>query len=61
MRKNYIFTGLVATLALTSVGVASAEPKLRIQVDQRGDFLLIGNTMGHECLSGTPTPVKGSD
>ena len=60
MRKNYIFTGLVATLALTSVGVASAEPKLRIQVDQRGDFLLIGNTMGHECLSGTPTPVKGA-
>jgi len=33
---------------------------LRIQVDQRGDFVVIGNTLGFDCSLGTPPPVVGS-
>ncbi|WP_437689771.1 DUF3344 domain-containing protein [Sorangium sp. So ce176] len=39
---------------------AHAEPALRVQVDQRGDFLLIGNTLGHECgRDDIESPVLG--
>ncbi len=38
---------------------ARAAPSLRTQVNQRGDFALIGNTFGHECAAGTPAPVAG--
>jgi clumping factor A len=40
--------------------VAGAAPKLRAQVDQRGDFALIGNTLGHDCRAGIPAPIVGS-
>ncbi|HVJ20769.1 MAG TPA: DUF3344 domain-containing protein, partial [Polyangiaceae bacterium] len=39
---------------------ASAAPVLRYQVDQHGDFLLVGNTLGHDCDSGNATPVVGT-
>lgn len=39
---------------------AGAAPKLRAQVDQRGDFALIGNTLGHDCRAGIPAPIVGS-
>ncbi|KYF54673.1 hypothetical protein BE08_20070, partial [Sorangium cellulosum] len=38
-------------------GAAHAAPALRVQVDQRGDFLLIGNTLGYECGSDLPLPA----
>ncbi|WP_158617679.1 Ig-like domain-containing protein [Corallococcus sp. CA049B] len=40
--------------------VASAAPALRYQVDQRGDFVLFGNTLSQECRSGTPAPLVGT-
>ncbi len=44
-----------------SVGAsAGAAPSLRKQVDQHGDFALIGNTLGYECDTGTPAPVVGA-
>ncbi|MFB1478904.1 Ig-like domain-containing protein [Corallococcus sp. RDP092CA] len=39
---------------------ASAAPALRYQVDQRGDFVLFGNTLSQECRGGTPTPLEGT-
>jgi uncharacterized repeat protein (TIGR01451 family)/MYXO-CTERM domain-containing protein len=39
---------------------AAAEPELRFQVDQKGDFVLIGNTLGHDCASGTSQIVVGT-
>src|SRR5262245_40522830 len=45
---------------LVASGAAGAAPRLRMQVDQRGDFALIGNTLGHDCRPGIPAPVVGS-
>ncbi|RYE85255.1 MAG: hypothetical protein EOO75_17160, partial [Myxococcales bacterium] len=36
-----------------------ADPKLRVQVDQRGDFAMFGNTLGYDCVNSTPNPVNG--
>ncbi|GAB4198121.1 MAG: hypothetical protein OHK0022_17040 [Roseiflexaceae bacterium] len=33
---------------------------MRVQVNQHGDFTLIGNTLGQECAAGTPAPVVGA-
>ncbi|MHA7630708.1 Ig-like domain-containing protein [Corallococcus sp. M7] len=40
--------------------MASAAPALRYQVDQRGDFILFGNTLSQECRPGTPAPLTGT-
>jgi uncharacterized repeat protein (TIGR01451 family) len=59
-RIRSIVTGLLAT----GVGLIGADaqgaPTLRVQVSQQGDFALIGNTLGHECLAGTPAPLVGT-
>ena len=34
-----------------AAGRAHAAPELRVQVDQHGDFVLIGNTLGYECAA----------
>ncbi len=48
-------------LACLSVAqVTPAAPTLRQQVNQRGDFLLVGNTLGQDCDGGTPAPVVGT-
>jgi uncharacterized repeat protein (TIGR01451 family) len=61
MRVRRAITGaLGAALLAGAVGSANAAPKLRVQIDQRGDFVLIGNTLGHECGPGTPAPLVGS-
>ena len=52
---------VLSVLALSSV--AEADQKLRVQVNQRGDFLLAGNTLGWDCASGNaaaPQPVLGT-
>ncbi|NOK08044.1 Ig-like domain-containing protein [Corallococcus exercitus] len=46
-------------LALLPLG-ASAAPALRYQMDQRGDFVLFGNTLSQECRAGTPAPLVGT-
>ncbi|HYQ18264.1 MAG TPA: DUF3344 domain-containing protein [Polyangiaceae bacterium] len=52
-----------AALALTLLALASsavhAAPALRKQVDQRGNFVLFGNTLGQDCGAGVPKPVVG--
>jgi uncharacterized repeat protein (TIGR01451 family)/MYXO-CTERM domain-containing protein len=48
------------TLGLVISGTAVAAPSKRVQVDQHGDFLIIGNPLGLECAAGTPAPVVGS-
>jgi uncharacterized repeat protein (TIGR01451 family)/MYXO-CTERM domain-containing protein len=60
MRNRIVRSGLVAALVCASAGAAEAAPALRVQVDQHGDFLLIGNTLGVECDVGTPAPVVGT-
>ena len=57
--------GVTGLFALTAVALdGGAAPALRKQVDQNGDFVLIGNTLGHECSSGgnpsVPAPVVGT-
>jgi clumping factor A len=42
-----------------AVESVEAAPKLRVQVDQPGDFVLFGNTLAHDCASGVPDPVVG--
>ncbi|HEX4354343.1 MAG TPA: DUF3344 domain-containing protein, partial [Polyangiales bacterium] len=65
MRRQISVSGWLAlTLAIASfTGRAFANPSLRVQVDQRGDFLMIGNTLGQECANvgsaGVPAPVVG--
>ncbi|WP_395681486.1 DUF11 domain-containing protein [Dokdonella sp.] len=52
---------LVAAIALlVGATLASATPTLRVRVDQRGDFALIGNTLAQECAVGTPPPDFGT-
>ncbi len=51
---------IIAGLALVLGAHAEAAPALRKQVDQRGNFLLIGNTLGYDCVAATPAPVVGT-
>jgi clumping factor A len=48
---------LLSTFTLASG--ARADQRLRVQVDQRGDFLLVGNTLGWDCGADAPLPVVG--
>ncbi|WP_437966858.1 DUF3344 domain-containing protein [Sorangium sp. So ce260] len=61
MRKQLGITGLASlTLIGLTTASATAEPKLRVQVDQQGDFALIGSSIGQECRSSTPRPKEGT-
>lgn len=53
--------GAVA-LAATWLGARSSAgaPQLRVQVEQRGDFVLIGGPFGQDCAPGTPAPIAGT-
>lgn len=61
MRQRRLISSLIAISAGCAAGAAHAAPTLRTQVDQRGDFLLFGNTTGFECANnaGVPQPVVG--
>lgn len=55
----------VLSAGLLGLGVfvsstAEAAPSLRVQVDQRGDFVLLGNTLAHDCAAGIPAPIVGT-
>ena len=39
---------------------AHANPRLRFQIDQRGDMVLLGNSFGFDCRPGIPKPVVGT-
>lgn len=59
MRKRFC-SAAIASLAsvLGFAGFAEAAPSLRVQIDQKGDFILIGNTIGYEC-NNPVVPVSG--
>jgi len=60
MRRK-LTTSAAAILALFGgMAETSAAPKLRVQVEQKGDFLLIGNTIGYECANPKVTPIVGT-
>ncbi|MGK4008075.1 hypothetical protein WMF31_35990 [Sorangium sp. So ce1036] len=61
MAKRLAITGLTGAALLGALsGIAGAAPSSpRAQVKQRGDFVLIGNTLAHDCFTGTPAPVVG--
>ena len=60
MRSKTTFS-VFGALALGLVAeTAGAAPALRVQVDQRGDFALIGNTLAQDCGSTVPLPVVGT-
>lgn len=54
-------SGLVLLLLLLALftGAAQANPAPRTQVVQRGNFLLIGNTLAQDCGAGVPPPLVG--
>ncbi|MFO0553747.1 MAG: MopE-related protein [Polyangiaceae bacterium] len=58
MSKRLSCAAVLALLAVSAT--AHAAPTLRYQVQQRGDFALIGNTFGQECAPGTPAPIVGN-
>ena len=60
MKKLNISSPFALATALLVSGTAVAAPKLRVQVDQKGDFILIGNTLGHDCRGFVPAPVVGT-
>lgn len=39
---------------------ASAAPTRRFQTDDRGNIVVIGNTVGQDCRAGVPSPVVGN-
>lgn len=62
--RHRVRLGLLIALALLAGLPASttvqAAPALRVQVNQHGDFVLIGNTFGQDCAAGTPGTVLGT-
>jgi uncharacterized repeat protein (TIGR01451 family)/MYXO-CTERM domain-containing protein len=61
MRTMKLGMGLPAIAGwLLMATEASAAPTLRVQVTQRGDFELIGNTLGQNCAGAVPAPVVGT-
>jgi uncharacterized repeat protein (TIGR01451 family)/MYXO-CTERM domain-containing protein len=53
-----LLPGLFA--ALLAPSAAAADPELRTQMDLRGNFVLIGSSMAHDCASGVPAPTTGT-
>ncbi|WP_368670353.1 Ig-like domain-containing protein [Myxococcus sp. AM011] len=51
---------LLPLLLLVASGSAMAAPVLRHTANQRGDLLMVGNTLAHDCASGVPTPLVGT-
>ncbi|HVK69985.1 MAG TPA: DUF3344 domain-containing protein, partial [Polyangium sp.] len=60
MRRRTALGSIVATLVCVTAGTASAELTQRVQVTQRGDFVLIGNTLAQDCGASVPAPVVGT-
>ena len=59
-RRDARLAALIAGVAaLAAVGSARAAT-LRYQVNQKGDFVLLGNTLGQNCQTGVPAPVVGT-
>ncbi len=61
MRQKRLISSLIALTTACAASVVHAAPTLRKQVDQKGDFVMFGNTLGYECAAGiSPAPVVGT-
>ena len=62
MRQKRLISSLIALSLGAAASAAHAAPTLRKQVDQKGDFILFGNTVGFECAENVaiPAPLAGS-
>jgi uncharacterized repeat protein (TIGR01451 family) len=60
MKKYILLTSALSALTSLMMPAARAEQRLRIQVDQRGDFALVGNTLGWDCGAGAAAPLVGT-
>lgn len=60
MRKIPTTTAAILLALSAGIGTADAAPKQRLQIEQKGDFLLVGNTIGYECGNDPVTPVVGN-
>jgi uncharacterized repeat protein (TIGR01451 family)/MYXO-CTERM domain-containing protein len=58
-RGGLLAGGLCLAAALLGGGRADAVTK-RFQIDQRGDFVLLGNTVGQDCGNNVPAAVVGT-
>ncbi|MEM1034615.1 MAG: isopeptide-forming domain-containing fimbrial protein [Myxococcota bacterium] len=58
---RYRFLGLASFAVLGGVGgTALAQPALRVTLDQRGDFTVVGNTLAWNCAGNPPAPLVGT-
>src|SRR5258708_22766071 len=61
VKQSLVFAGMLGTFLAAGVARdAHAAQTLRVQVDERGDFKMIGNTLGQDCGGGVPAPVVGT-
>jgi hypothetical protein len=61
MRGRAFGIGTAAVLSASTLSVdAESALNKRFEVIQQGDFLLIGNTLAHNCASTTPKPIVGA-
>jgi uncharacterized repeat protein (TIGR01451 family) len=58
--RKTTFTGAALVSFFAAIATVNAAPILRTQVDQHGDFLLIGNTFGYDCTGEPPIPKVGT-
>src|SRR5437879_2126559 len=58
--RSLICAGACTAFLAAFGAEARAAQTLRVQVDQHGDFKMIGNTLGQDCGPGVPAPVVGT-
>src|SRR3954454_23383335 len=61
MKRVVVLAGALGAFAaaLTTPEARAAQTR-RVQVDQHGDFKMIGNTLGQDCGPGVVAPVVGT-
>lgn len=59
-RLSKFTSALCALSALTVALPAQAEQTKRFSISQRGDILVVGNTLGWDCGAGAPAPLLGT-
>jgi len=64
MRSKTFLPRLLALGLATATGAvvssADAAPAKRFGIDQKGDFHIVGNTLGFDCRTGVPAPLTGT-
>ncbi len=55
-----LLIGLLISLWVRTAVAANSDFAVRSQASQHGDFVLIGNALGHDCRAQVPAPVLGT-